>query len=396
MSSTKKDKIEQVLGLIFDSGDRGIRRKDLAAGFNKNTLDRCINTLEDDGDVTKRHEEINGRSIPFYIVPSDRRQKVKDRLGRKKMKEDIDNLPLKRVEKLQKELEGYKRQERIDELEKFALPAKAVWEKIQDLGLAKELRLKKHPTFSDAFSDGDLIDVGIGGIFDEYKPDQIEVKKIPFDEFERQYAHRGWVVVCRKGVKNRREGRDSVHLEGFVIAAAYKELLELFKAQFEDTWLSWKERFDLTDKEWSYFGPRVREMMEHDQINAEIENYLGPYANSKTPEGQRRIFKYYKQYAGHPKAISGISTEEDAKEMANYIIDQNKQLRDVIEAYPPSEVEAIMARKNEEEKKEWEEADKAASEAIKAKRLRGEKNSPIPSTFNDASLQFTEDSPSAI
>ena len=104
--------------------------------------------------------------------------------------------------------------------------------------------------------------------------DKIEIKLIPAEEYSEFELHfklkaDGWMPLVCKPIKGRG------------IIGAWKELLTLLKEDFEDRWLQWKERFELSKEEWAVVGQSVREMMEHDCIPQEIDYFISQFVNNK-------------------------------------------------------------------------------------------------------------------
>jgi hypothetical protein len=83
----------------------------------------------------------------------------------------------------------------------------------------------------------------------------------------------------------------------------------LHQEELDDKWMSWKEMYNLTDKEWTEWGPYIREMMESGRLDDEIRNMLGPYTDSKTPKGQARLRRIRKKQFGVRKGPK-IAKEE--------------------------------------------------------------------------------------
>ncbi len=168
------------------------------------------------------------------------------------------------------------------------LPSRAVYE--------KHLQTQFNTQQANLIFD-QLTNVASGFFWDKFSPGLI-IKMVSFEEYEREYMlHPGWKLLYMH--KNK---RGVVDQRKTVILGIYKELLQLYDEEFNDELLSIKEKFCLTDNDWEILGPNIREM--RGVFGAQtgyIENFLGPYVDSKTPEGRARLMEIRKKQFGKEK-----------------------------------------------------------------------------------------------
>jgi hypothetical protein len=327
---------------IFQVGEAsysGLLRDFVEAGrCSKQTLLKYKNLLKEERKVEKRLSEETGR--PVYYVPAERAVEVEalkewrdfhDYLGKLSPETQIELM--KRV---RKEHRRYERQLRIKELEEMPLPAIAIAKRLKEMERKKEILCwkitVKAPSKSKAFGtltittqNGQNIELGNAARspeFDREDPTKVQVKIFPEVDFA---SARGKVDFSREYAEGLKYMRlpwkrlfyGKIGNEQIVIAGTYTELLKLHQEEFDDKLLSWKEVYNLTDREWTNWGPHVRQMMEDGHLDDEIRNILGPYTNGKTPRGQARLKRIRKEQFG----------VKQGKEIAKVEIERSKRLR---------------------------------------------------------------------
>ena len=248
--------------------------------------------LEKEGKVKKKLSE-KTRS-PVYYVDVDKREELQALAKRTEFFSKLEKLTpkvqLELIDKLSKERDRFKRLNRIHELEDYPLPARAVLKKLLELDYK----------ITDFFSKKDLTDndlketienpfrehfvipnhmlnvYALGDLAGELADTKnIEVKLVSPEEYSpvtwliSQKYEDGWLPLVDKPIR------------GAGIIGAWKELLALYKDDFEDKWLQWKEKYELSKEDWEIVGLSVREMMEHDCIPLEIHNFLYEYLEYK-------------------------------------------------------------------------------------------------------------------
>lgn len=259
---TKED-----LFLFVGKGEK--RYKELIAfggsRISKNTLLKYKGELEREGKLKKK---INKDGKIVYYVPEEYHRELEALERRRRLQSEVNGL-IKNygeevVKKLVEEVDHLKRELMIKELERRPLP-RIVLEKM----VGEEAR-----SFKNMFE--------LVGTIEDLPPEmrEVEVKTISEKEYIHSYRfHRGWKIL--------KEDRE----KGLMIIGIYKELLRLYKENFEYDLLKWKERCKLTDDEWAIFGPFVRKMIEDDRSPCYIFNRLSLYNLTKTEEGRGIIRK---------------------------------------------------------------------------------------------------------
>ena len=330
-------------------------------GISRMTVKKYLDKMKNEGLVSQSLEGRHPYSITEKGIEYLEREVLKRKYIEKIDKsgpEDIEFYQKKLVE-LEKELNHYKRLNRIKELEEIdSLPAEAVLKKLEQMGFKwQELcpnfyvedpeyeKLTGHKPRSLG-GDDKLVNIGIGDWFDNFKPEDIEIKLIPASEFTEQIKDyyrklskeldqpinipcrisqlpiygfcdwgkyvsyvslNAWILLTLEPVK------------GYYIIGAYKELLQLYEEQFNEEWLSWKEKFELSDEDWQEIGPGIREIMIWDagriDLDAEIATKIVRYIAATKGDAFERLKKaFMKQGASLEEAEKWAREEvENAK-----------------------------------------------------------------------------------
>jgi len=307
---------------------------------------RKIKPLKDKGYIQRKDL---GHQNVHYFIPKEKQQTVKLMLEREALKRDFNekisslNSPediefyKKKIAELQKELRRYKRLNEISEYEKLeTLPAEAVLKRLEQMGFKwQELcpnfyvedseyeKITGHKPRSLG-DDDKLINIGIGSFFDFVKPEEIEIRLIPASEFTEQIkdyfkklsqgldqpiniperiSQLPIYGLCDWGKYVPYESLDAWILltlepvKGYYIIGAYKELLQLYEEQFNEEWLSWKEKFELSDEDWEEIGPGIREIMIFDagraDLNSEIAVEIVRYIAATKDDAFERLKKAF-------------------------------------------------------------------------------------------------------
>jgi len=284
--------------------------KSLKGKYSRGTINKYLGELFKDGLVTRQ-----GRRGPYELTPKGKKEAEREAL-KKKANTQIDNLGPKDIEfykkkldNLEKELKHYKRLNRIKELEELdVLPLQAVLKKLEQMGFNSEelcpdfyVEKTKNGERGHYGSRSKIINFAGGTFFDDFKPEDIEIKLIPASAFTEQigdYYRKlskeldqpinipcrisqlstipfhdwekyvppesldAWILLTDEPVKS------------YYIIGAYKELLQLYEEQFNEGWLEWKENFELSDEDWEEVGLGIREIMIWDAGRVDLDGVI--------------------------------------------------------------------------------------------------------------------------
>ncbi|MBC7130212.1 hypothetical protein H5T51_03185, partial [Candidatus Bathyarchaeota archaeon] len=249
----------------------------LKKDYSRGTINKYLNELYETGLITRE-----GRRGSYKLTTEGKIQAEKE-VMKQEQNRRIDNASPEEFEKMKKELEHYKRLDRIKELEKFPLPLTATIKKLCSLGFKNEdVENKVFKYWTSKYRptehyEPELIPFKL--IDEEFSQDDIEVKLIPKSEVE------SWLNTSKiEGLINNSK-IDNVDkyiwfitqieekfgkawqiltydpINGYYVIGAYKELIKLYCEEFEYQWLNYKEKFNLTDEDWKIMGPYVAWLM---------------------------------------------------------------------------------------------------------------------------------------
>jgi len=150
--------------------------------------------------------------------------------------------------------------------------------------------------------------------FDREDPTKIQVVIFPEVDFTSDRGRKDFSEEYRKGLQYmeapwKRLFYGKIGDEQTIVAGTYTELLRLLQEELDEKLLSWKETYNLTDKEWTDWGPHIWQMMEEGHLDDEIRNILGPYTNGKTRSGQERLRRIRKKQFGAKKGAEIAKVE---------------------------------------------------------------------------------------
>ena len=276
--------------------------------YSRGTINKYLNELFSAKKITRE-----GRRGP-YLLTNKGKEEAEKEAQKRKINKKIDEadpgeleILKQKISELEKELNYYKIQAKIQEYEEAHLPLTPVIKKLTTLGFKKIDHSKLVNYFQKYFGP-------FGKSDDDFSPDEIEIKLIPASEIEgfltsvevgAKYGP-GWVILSFKPIN------------GYYIIGAYKELLELYNILFEYEWLKWKEKFNLTDEDWKIVGPYVCLKMLFDagvvHTPLEISGYLYRYTLWKKPNAFEELKRTYMKHFGKEEA----EAEEQAKKTIKY------------------------------------------------------------------------------
>ena len=215
---------------------------------------------------------------------------------RQAIKQELDDLEpseqIRLVRNMRAELTKMRRERKMFELSEMTLPF---------VVLSKLVGEKEARTYTNNFQDVRSV---------EELPlelQEVDIKTVSAEEYHRDYIlHPAWKVLRRdtkmvweempemitdrvgREVGKVRIGRVGKEI-GTVIIGAYKKLLDMYSELFEETFLKFKDEYDLDDAEWAEIQDEVRDLMERDFTPPEIRNYIITHIFSKTEEGTERL-----------------------------------------------------------------------------------------------------------
>jgi len=301
-----------------------------------------------------------GHQNVHYFIPKEKQQTVKLMLEREALKRDFNekisslNSPediefyKKKLGELEKELKRYKRLYRIKEfIELPVLPAKIVQEKLLKMGFTMKDLSPYHynePNHIIGTSSTDKITNVYFTDEDEFKHEDVEIKLIPASDFKKtKDMRRYWRItpiirfdLASKGYISYETINAWILLtdepiKGYYIIGAYKEYLQLLEEQFHEEWLSWKEKFELSDEDWKEIGPTIREKMIFDagrvDLDAEIDSIIVSYITATKDDAFERLKKaFMKQGASLEEAEKWAREEVEKAKLAKIRIQQFNEL----------------------------------------------------------------------
>lgn len=326
----------KILAFLMEVEEANAKQLEERAGCANKTFLKARQQLEQQGLIKKRYEtRKEGGLKAIYNIPQEKRHMVKIMLEREALKinynkkvgqaspEELEFFKQK-LASLEKELKKYKRLNRIRELEAVdVLPAEAVLKKLEQMGFKRQ---ELCPNFYveepstgckiRSLGDGDkLSSIAIGSMFDDYKPEDIEIKLIPAESIGKHLCEwenyvppetaGAWIPLTLKPVK------------GYYIVGAYKELLQLCKEQFDEEMLEWKEKFELSDEDWAVIGPDVRQIMisgaDRVDLDAEIKTYLVNYVATVKADVFERFKNLFMKWGYSEKKAEKLAEKVNVK-----------------------------------------------------------------------------------
>jgi len=305
MGTTEKVKL-RILAFLLKAKESTAKQLEEKADCANKTFLKARQQLEKEGLIQKRYQNRKeGGLKAIYSIPQEKLQAVKVMLEREALKKNYNekinslNSPediefyKKKLVNLEKELRYYKGLEILRQYEELpSLPAKAVLEKLKEMGFNGE---------------GKLHNIGIGTGYNHFKPEDIELKIIPEkdsedlpsmnfdDKFINLKLEYGplWKVLNFKPVK------------GFFIIGTYKKPLQICEEIFEEFLLpEIRERFGLSHDEWEIVEPEIRRIF-HEELSESEKYEMVRFRNIPKPiESFVREFKELYPISQKPKGHS--------------------------------------------------------------------------------------------
>jgi hypothetical protein len=266
-------------------------------------LSRKLDSLLKEHHLKKK---VLGHKNVRYYIPQEKREVVVREVKNYRKLEEIKKLSPEEIERLDKELEHYKRLTRIDELEKLPLPLPAVIEKLCSMGFKIEDVQDKVCTYYPEYYHPEPVDLNLINV--KFLSDDIEVKLIPQSEVEGWFDHSEMddfekMITLMIEVNKKFGGKWQLltpdPVNGYYVIGAYKELLRLYAMESDYRLLKWKEKFNLNEEDWQKIGLVLKEvditgsfLNEHEKMG-KIDDFLTRYAYSKRSDALLKLKIHY-------------------------------------------------------------------------------------------------------
>jgi len=319
-----------ILAALLENPQRRLQRREIQNKvyekyekmYSKNSfsviLQRRLNHLCNLG-FLKKHDL--GHQQVYYSLQEEKQKEAIELINRSKAHMLLDKLPVENqieyVRKLEREVKRYRRRELIKAFNDSPLPARAVHKKLLEMGFTNEnlydvIDCNTNPDSSENYQPPyRLTNIAVGPLVDSFTPEDIEIKIIHPKRKEKIISS---LIIHDPAYQSNDPGALAFKplvlkpIKGAIILGAYKKLIELYREEFEDDWLSWKEEFKISDEDWEIVGPEVHEMMIHNYLPWDIGDFLAKFVDAQKPDAVKRFKSYYLRYGYGPR-----EAEEEAK-----------------------------------------------------------------------------------